>query len=64
MKIGAFLFNLFRGWIIAAESFEAFTIYYTAKEVPQPHVLLALGLLKVKPLLFRPPCQSISIPYK
>lgn len=37
----------------------AFNFYsgkpYTANEVPQPQVLLALGLLKVKPRLFNPP---------
>ena len=39
-------------------------LVYTAKLVPQPQVLLALGLLKVKPLEFNPPCQSTSIPIK
>lgn len=38
--------------------------YQTAKLVPQPQVLLALGLLKVKPLAFNPPSQFTSIPYK
>jgi len=37
---------------------------YTAKLVPQPQVLLALGLLNVKPRLFNPPCQSTSIPIR
>jgi len=32
------------------------------KEVPQPQVSLALGLLKTNPLLLRPSSQSISIP--
>ena len=38
------------------------TYNYTAKLVPQPQVLLALGLLKVKPRELSPPCQSTSIP--
>ncbi len=37
-------------------------LIYTANEVPQPQVLLALGLVNVKPRLFKPPCQSTSIP--
>ena len=39
-------------------------LLYTAKLVPQPQVLLALGLLKVNPLEFNPPCQSTCIPLK
>jgi proline dehydrogenase len=35
---------------------------YTEKEVPQPQVLVAFGLLKVNPRLFNPPCQSTCIP--
>ncbi len=37
---------------------------YTAKLVPHPQVVLALGFLKVNPRLFNPSCQSTSIPYK
>jgi hypothetical protein len=36
----------------------------TEKLVPQPQVLLALGLLKVKPRLSSPSCQSTSMPNK
>lgn len=36
--------------------------YYAEKLVPQPQVSLALGLLNIKPLLFKPSNQSISIP--
>ncbi len=39
-------------------------LYYTAKLVPHPQVLLALGLLKVNPRLFRPSIQSTCIPYR
>ena len=35
---------------------------YTPKEVPQPQVVLALGLLKTKPLPFRPPEYSRIVP--
>ncbi len=38
------------------------TKIYTAKLVPQPQVLLALGLLNVKPRLFNPPSNSTCIP--
>ena len=38
------------------------SLYYTAKLVPQPQVLLAFGFLKVKPRLLSPPSNSISIP--
>ncbi len=37
---------------------------YTAKEVPHPQVVLALGFLKTKPRLFNPSCQSTCMPYK
>jgi hypothetical protein len=40
------------------------TIFYTAKLVPQPHVLLALGFLNVNPREFNPPSQSTSMPIK
>jgi hypothetical protein len=35
---------------------------YAEKEVPQPQVSVALGLLKENPLLFSPSSQSISMP--
>lgn len=38
------------------------TYHYTAKDVPQPQVVLALGFLNVKPRLLSPPCQSICMP--
>ena len=38
--------------------------FYTAKELPQPQVAEALGLLKMNPLASRPFFQSISIPNK
>lgn len=31
--------------------------FYTPKEVPQPQVVLALGLLNVNPLEFKPPSK-------
>ena len=37
---------------------------YAENDVPQPHVSLALGLLNVNPLLFKPFMKSISIPNK
>jgi len=39
-------------------------LIYTAKEVPHPQVLDALGFLKVKPRAFNPFSQSICIPDK
>lgn len=52
------------GFMATYENKEAIPCAYTANEVPQPQVLLALGLLKVNPLLLSPPCQSTSMPYK
>src|SRR4026207_1861232 len=43
-------------------TFFKFKRLYTAKLVPQPQVLLALGFLNVKPLLFKPFIQSTSMP--
>lgn len=42
-------------WIISL-------IFYAEKELPQPHVLEALGLLKVNPRASRPFLKSTSIP--
>ena len=40
-----------------------FVEFYAEKDVPQPQVLLALGLLKIKPLLSNPLLKSISQSY-
>ena len=41
-----------------------FVDVYAEKDVPQPQVLDAFGLLKIKPLLSSPLLKSISVSYK
>jgi len=57
-----FLFQ--KGSPISAALLIYYLYLYTAKEVPQPQVLEALGFLKVNPLEFNPSCQSISMPIR